>query len=95
MTKSTPVKLKPPGLKRKVFQHYRGMTIYRCTDLFMGYRNMIANPKDFYAVMLTDGVTWLYNEGDDPTDFLMFFQPRWARDAIDQYIDGQRKWRSE
>jgi hypothetical protein len=91
MTKSTPLKQDPPGYKPRVFQHYRGLTIYKTTDIFMHSNMIMASPMDFYAVRLPDG-TWLYSEDDNPNNLLMFGKPRFAREAIDQYLAGQRKF---
>jgi hypothetical protein len=85
------VKQDPPGLIHKKFQHYRGMTIYKCTDMFMHHNNMMAGPKDFYAVLLPDGATWLYS-GEDDDNVMMFGKPHYARETIDQYLAGQRNW---
>jgi hypothetical protein len=83
-------KQEPLGLTRKVLESYKGMKIYKCADIFMT-NSYMANAKDFYTVMLPEG-TWLYGEGDDPNELLMFGQPRYARQTIDECLNGQRKW---
>jgi hypothetical protein len=78
------------GLKHKKVETYKGLYIVKCTDYFM-VNAFMATPRNFWAVRLRDG-TWLYSEGDDPENILMFGQPRYARHAIDQYVGGQRKF---
>lgn len=87
----TATKQDPPGLQRKVLESFRGMTIYKCTDIFMHSNMIMASPMDFYAVLLPDG-TWLHSEGDDADNLLMFGKPRYARQAVEQYLAGQRQW---
>jgi hypothetical protein len=83
------VKQDPPGYNPRLFKTYRNFKMYKCTDIFMHPNMIMASPRDYYCVMLPDG-TWLYSEGDDPNDILMFGQPRYARQAIDEYLNGQR-----
>jgi hypothetical protein len=88
------VKQDPPdGVIDKHVETYKGFQIVKATSMYGG--PIVFAPTPIWYVRLPDGDTWLYSEGDDPNDILMFGKPRYARQAIDKYLLGQRRFEIE
>ena len=75
----------------------QGVRSYKSTDFYMQPSRyaFIAAPEDRWYVKLPDGKTWLYSEGDDPNDILIFSRPQYARQVIDRYVAGERTFGEE
>lgn len=85
----------PAGLAGKV-ETYKGFRICKFTDFYMqpNAYAFVAAPEDRWYVRMPNGL-WLYSEEDSPNDILVFFKPRYARQIIDRYLGGQRRFEDE